>query len=463
MTLDRQLTFGKHTEIVSQKAVSKNKIISAVAHSKWGWDKQHLTQLYYAYVRSQLDYAGPGWQPWLSDTNRNILERSQNKALRAITGQLRSSPVEALRYGANVTSYSTRINRMCLKSIELARRLPHNHPRSLALKNAKPRKNERTSWAHLGEELTRKHIPTSAQDRLPVTHYVRPPWNPSKSITIMATLEGVSSRHDDQEKIRAAAEEVVNSWTGDLIIYTDGSAVEGCRQGGAAAVVKMLTDPPRTEIIMKKGAEFTSSFEEESQAMIAAANWISENCDHRSRALILTDSQSVCRALQGADHEIEHVRSALESSPAELTIQFVPGHCGIPGNEEADQAANAARTIGGPRRPTSQRGILPHINSVIKDPPCREEEKHVALAYSAMSAAKEKTVKTREEQTELERLRSGHHLDLRYYANKLNPDIPPNCPRCGFESERVTHWIECPGTLASRQEFLARWRLISPY
>ena len=160
----------------------------------------------------------------------------------------------------------------------------------------------------------------------------------------------------------------------------------------------------------------------------------------------------MCRALQGADHEIEHVRSALESSPAELTIQFVPGHCGIPGNEEADQAANAARTIGGPRRPTSQRGILPHINSEIKDPPCREEEKHVALAYSAMSAAKEKTVKTREEQTELERLRSGHHLDLRYYANKLNPDIPPNCPRCGFESERVTHWIECPGTLASRQE-----------
>ena len=120
-------------------------------------------------------------------------------------------------------------------------------------------------------------------------------------------MEGVSSRHYDQEKIRTAAEEVLNSWTGDLIIYTAESAVKGCREGGAAAVVKMLSDPPCTETIMKKGAELTSSFEEESQMMIAAANWIMDNCDHRSRALILTDSQSVCRALEGADHKLNQL------------------------------------------------------------------------------------------------------------------------------------------------------------
>ena len=452
VTLDRQLTFSEHAEVVSKKAVAKTKIISAVSHSKWGWDKQHLTQLFYAYVRSQLDYAGPGWQPWLSETNRNILERAQNKALRCITGQLRSSPVEALRYGANVPSYETHMKRACLKSTELARRLPSSHPRRIALENAEPPKNQRTSWAHQGKKLTHEHIPPSAQDRLPITLFVRPPWNSSQTITVNATLEGVSSRHDDQEKIRAAAEEVVTSWTGDLIIYTDGSAAEGCRQGGAAAVVQMLSDPPRTEVIMKKGAEFTSSFEEESQAMIAAATWIAENCDHRSNALILTDSQSVCRALQGASHEIDHLRMVLESLPAQVTIQFVPGHCGIPGNEEADQAANTARTIEGPRRQTSQRGIMPHINSAIKDAPCRDEEKHVALAYSAMSSAKEKAIKSRDDQTELERLRAGHHPDLRYYTNKLNPAIPPNCPRCGYTSETVAHWIECPGTLAARQE-----------
>jgi ribonuclease HI len=452
VTLDRQLTFTKHVEEVTTKAVAKTKMISAVSHSEWGWDKQHLTQLYHAYVRSQLDYAGPGWQPWLSDSNRMQLERAQNKALRRVTGQMRNSPVEALRYGAGVPTFDTQMKRNCLKSTELARRLPSSHPRRIALDRAVPRRNDRTSWAHQGNALTTEHIPQSAEDRLAVTHFVRPPWNSAHSITINSMLEGVSGRHDDQEKIRAAAEAIVSNWTGDLIIYTDGSAVEGCRQGGAAAVVHMLTDPPRTEVIMRKGAEFTSSFEEESQAMLAAANWIQENCDHRSRALILTDSQSVCRALQGAGHEIDHLRMALEALPVEVTIQFVPGHCGIPGNEEADVAANTARTIVGPRRPTSQAGILPHINREIIDAPCREEYQHISLAYSAMSAPKERAITSREDQVYLDRLRAGEHPHLRYTANKLNPAIPPNCPRCGHEEERVTHWIECPGTLSARQE-----------
>jgi hypothetical protein len=211
VTLDRQLTFTEHVEQISRKAVSKTKMISAVSHSEWGWDKQHLTQLFYAYVRSQLDYAGPGWQPWLSESNRTVLERAQNKALRCVTGQMRSSPVEALRYGANVPSYNTHMKRACLKSTELARRLPSSHPRRIALENAVPRRNSRTSWAHQGKMLTAEHIPPSAQDRLPITHFVRPPWNSSQSISINPTLEGVSSRHDDQEKIRAAAETVVRN------------------------------------------------------------------------------------------------------------------------------------------------------------------------------------------------------------------------------------------------------------
>jgi len=454
VTLDCGLSFQKHTEQISQQAIAKSRIISAVGHSEWGWDKKYLTQLFHAYVRSRMDFAGPGWQPWLSPTNRNLLERAQNKSLRAITGHIRSTPYEALRYGSGVTSYETHMKRNCLKSIEQAKRLPSSHPRRKALDNAQPRKgnNQRTSWAHQGAELTKKHIPPHAEDRSPITHYVRPPWSTSQSITIHATLEGVSSRHADKALIRSAAEQVVSNWTGDIIIYTDGSAVGGCREGGAAAVVHMLTDPPRTEVVKVKGAGFTSSFEEESQAMLAAANWIDENCDARSNVLILTDSQSLCRALLGASFDVDHIRMALESLSARITIQFVPGHCGIPGNEEADQAANAARTIAGARRPTSYRGILPHINNAIKDEPCREEERHVALAYSAKLSSEDQAVTSRKDQTYLERLKGGHHPDLRYYANRLNPSIPANCPRCGFESETAPHWIECPGTLAARHE-----------
>ena len=67
-------------------------MLGAVSNSKWGWRKDQITQLYYAYIRSKLDYSGPGWQPWLSDSAINTLERTQNKALRMIMGQLQSSP-----------------------------------------------------------------------------------------------------------------------------------------------------------------------------------------------------------------------------------------------------------------------------------------------------------------------------------------------------------------------------------
>ena len=69
-----------------------------------------------------------------------------------------------------------------------------------------------------------------------------------------------------------------------------------------------------------------------------------------------------------------------------------------------------------------------------------------------MSAPKERAITSREDQVYLDRLRSGEHPHLRYTANKLNPAIPANCRRCGHEEERVTHWIECPGTLSARQE-----------
>ena len=78
---DRTLSFQTHVKEVTRSASSKLGMLGSVSNSKWGWDKQHLIQLYYAYLRTKMDYSGPGWQPWLSDTAINNLERCQNKAL----------------------------------------------------------------------------------------------------------------------------------------------------------------------------------------------------------------------------------------------------------------------------------------------------------------------------------------------------------------------------------------------
>ena len=388
--LDRQLSFKKHVDEVAKAGTSKIKIISAVGNTKWGWDKAHLKKLYFSYVRSKLDYAGPGWQPWLSQSNIDVLERVQNKALRSVTGQIRSSPGEAIRLGFQVSTYETHMNRNILKSMELAKRLPDEHPRHRALTSAVPPKpkSKRTSWFQKGSQLTEQFIPLAGESRRPIEFYQHCPWTTEDRVTINSHLDGVSGRHDEPATIRAAAVKAIEEWSGDISIFTDGSAVEGCMNGGSAAVVHMHCDPPRKETIHKKGAAFTCSFEEEEEGLKSATQWIIDNCNGSSRPIIITDSQSICMALAGFNKDVDDMRSLLASCPANTRIQWVPSHCGIEGNEEADAAANEARLLPGNRRPVSFRGIIPQIMKKISDPPCRPKYQHISNIYADYSKSK---------------------------------------------------------------------------
>ena len=242
MTFDRELTFTSHTTNVCKEASGKLKLIAAVGNSKWGWRKQNLRKLYYAYIRSKLDYSGPGWQPWLSDQNINTLEATQNKALRIITGQLRSSPVEALRFEAGVGSYRTRIMRTTLRTAEKAKRLPPNHPCAVAWNSASRPRNHRSSFARLATELSESHIPLAAESRQPIPLISSPPWEQLSNVSIFSNLEGVKDKRASQESIRTAATKAIENWASDINIFTDGSAVEGCKSGGAAAVINVQAD-----------------------------------------------------------------------------------------------------------------------------------------------------------------------------------------------------------------------------
>ena len=245
--------------------------------------------------------------PWLaarlSESSIALLERTQNKALRIITGQLKSSPVEALRLEASVLSYETHLHRNILKSHEKAKRLPESHPRHIALCSAASPRNKRQSWASKGKKLEQL-LPPEASDRLPIEFTREPPWERRPHPFIKPYLEGISSKSEDQSSIRVAAEKAISAWNSDLTIYTDGSAVAGCNQGGAGAVVHIHDSPPVYETLQSKGAAFTSSFEEEGAALLLALDWIDDNCIASSRPLIITDSQSLCLALQGFDPDI---------------------------------------------------------------------------------------------------------------------------------------------------------------
>ena len=118
VVFDRTLSFGPQVESLKKKVGSKCNLLAMVASREWGWSSESLKTVFQATVCSALNYCGAAWQPWLSETNIKALDTCQNRALRMVTGQLQTTPLEALRNEAEVQSMHTMIRRNCATAWE---------------------------------------------------------------------------------------------------------------------------------------------------------------------------------------------------------------------------------------------------------------------------------------------------------------------------------------------------------
>jgi len=79
--------------------------------------------------------------------------------------------------------------------------------------------------------------------------------------------------------------------------------------------------------------------------MKLALNWLADS-GHTGTVLISTDSQAVLRAIGSCSESVSDLVSILGKPQLSRTIlQWVPGHCSIPGNELADQKAKEASRL----------------------------------------------------------------------------------------------------------------------
>ena len=96
VTIDRGWTFRQHTQDINAKAKSRLNVMKALAATSFGHSKESLTALYKQFVRPVLTYASSVWQPDLAQSHMQVLQRTQNSALRIATGCTRSTPTAHL-------------------------------------------------------------------------------------------------------------------------------------------------------------------------------------------------------------------------------------------------------------------------------------------------------------------------------------------------------------------------------
>ena len=109
-------------------------------------------------------------------------------------------------------------------------------------------------------------------------------------------------------------------------------------------------------------------------------------------------------------------------------LQWIPAHCGIQGNEQADRLAKEGSAQEQPNNSTSYSEMRTIIRSLTAPRNTRD-------GYHLM---------TKQQQSVMVRLRTGHNRLNSHMHRKLKLVPSPTCP-CGLEDQTAEHILQrCP-------------------
>ena len=448
VTFDKRLTWKQQTEKAEARAKVRLALMKKLTGTSWGADARILKKLYTGSVRPVLEYGVTAWGT-AAKSNFEKVSKVQNQATRIITGAMRSTPIRELETSTGLASLEDRRDTKQLTQAAKFKRLP-DHPMKSRLSQPTKGRLKRGSFVHQTRMLERRLQDFLDHEPEDIPPYLEHPAFSEVSLpSIQCTIPGIEKKYfqSNAEKKSHAMEHIQKNYPQDTwtLVYTDGSAEEAVRNGGAGIYIRYPGG--REEEISLATGLYSTNYKAEAVALRTGAAHIENSPNTSYNVVFLTDALSVLQALLTArDKNMNKLISALTSlcRAHSVVLQWIPSHCNILGNEAADALAKE-----GSRKQQEDRSTTyEEAKTIIK----AKQRKKWAQQHPQFNPNDPYHLLTRSEQVAIFRLRTGHNRLNHHLFHKFRIGQSDQCP-CQTGSMTTEHLLQdCPLYEALRRQ-----------